>query len=228
MDIDQVPSKITKGITHGLEGVRDRTADVVAADGGSVFREINKLSRRIGKTEDRLSDRIDTAEDSILDRVDTMIAGNRRTTWPRRIFWLALGVGAGMAAAYFADPDRGRARRAQLQDQATARTREVTEQVTTQAKMAADKARGAAIEEARDRMPDIPEEDPYRLEQRIKSEVFGHREDTQQVVIKVDGPGTVALKGTVPSATSETELLAAVAEVDGVIDVTSELAVRSR
>jgi gas vesicle protein len=227
MDIEQVPARITKTLSHGVEELRDRTADVVAADGGSVFRELHKVARRVGKAEDQIIDRIDDAEDTILDRVDTMIAGDRRTTWPRRLFWLALGVGAGMAAAYLGDPDRGKARRAQLSDQAAARTREVTEQVTTQAKMAADKAYGTAVETVKDRMPEHPEEDAALLEQRIKSEVFGHRDDAHQVVIRVDAPGVVALKGTVPSATSESELLAAVAEVQGVTDVTSELAVRS-
>jgi hypothetical protein len=55
--------------------------------------------------------------------------------------------------------------------------------------------------------------------------VFGHRGDVDRVVLRVDGPGAVALKGTVPTPVSESELVAAVAAVDGVIDVTSELAV---
>jgi gas vesicle protein len=227
MDIEQVPARISKTLAHGVEELRDRTADVVGADGGSLYRELGKVNRHLGKTEDRVIDRIDDAEDAILDRLGVVLAADRRTTWPRRLFWLGVGVAAGMLGAYLGDPDRGKSRRAQLSDQAAARTREVTDQMTTQAKVAADKARGTVVEGVTDRLPDHPESDPHLLEQRIKSEVFGHRDDTEQVVLRVDAPGTVTLKGTVPSATAESELLAAVASIRGVTDVSSELAVSS-
>lgn len=227
MDIEQVPAKISKSIAHGVEELRDRTADVVGADGGSLFRELGKVNRSVGKSEDRVLARIDDAEDTILDRLSDVLAADRRTTWPRRLFWIGIGAAAGWFGAYLGDPDRGSARRAELSQQAAARTREVTEQVTTQAKVAADKARGAAVESVTDALPESPEGDPHLLEQRIKSEIFGHRDDTEQVVLRVDQPGTVTLKGTVPSATAESELLAAVASVRGVTDVSSELTVRS-
>ncbi len=259
MDIEQVPAKITKSIAHGVEELRDRTADVVGGDGNSVFRELGKVNRSVGKTEDRVLARIDDAEDTILDRVGAVIAADRRTTWPRRLFWLGIGAAAGWLGAYLGDPDRGQARRSQLSDQAAAKTREVkdqaaaktrevteqatakthevTEQVSNQAKDAVDKARGAAVEGAEavadqvegvaDQVSETPESDPHLLEQRIKSEVFGHRDDTEQVVLRVDQPGTVTLKGTVPSSTAESELLAAVASIRGVTDVSSELTVRS-
>jgi gas vesicle protein len=248
MDIEQVPAKITKSIAHGVEELRDRTADVVGGDGNSVFRELGKVNRTVGKTEDRVLARIDDAEDTILDRLGVVLASDRRTTWPRRLFWLGIGAAAGWLGAYLGDPDRGQARRSQLSDQAAARTREVTEQAAaktrevteqaaTQAKDAVDKARGAAVEGAEglvdqvegvtDQVSETPESDPHLLEQRIKSEVFGHRDDTEQVVLRVDQPGTVTLKGTVPSSTAESELLAAVASIRGVTDVSSELTVRS-
>jgi gas vesicle protein len=248
MDIEQVPAKITKSIAHGVEELRDRTADVVGGDGNSVFRELGKVNRSVGKTEDRVLARIDDAEDTILDRLGVVLASDRRTTWPRRLFWLGIGAAAGWLGAYLGDPDRGQARRSQLSDQAAARTREVTEQAAaktrevteqaaTQAKDAVDKARGAAVEGAEglvdqvegvtDQVSETPESDPHLLEQRIKSEVFGHRDDTEQVVLRVDQPGTVTLKGTVPSSTAESELLAAVASIRGVTDVSSELTVRS-
>jgi gas vesicle protein len=216
---------VTDRISEGVHELRDRTADVIGADGGSVFREIAGVSRDVATSEKRLTGRIDEAERSLLDRMDVAIAGDRRTTWPRRLFWIGVGVAAGVAAAYLGDPDRGRARRAQLSDQATARSRELAGQVTTQAKQTANEARGAVIEGAKDRLPERAEPDARLLEQRIKSEVFGHRGDVEQVVLRVDGPGSVALKGTVPTPMSEAELITAVSEVDGVIDVTSELAV---
>jgi osmotically-inducible protein OsmY len=92
--------------------------------------------------------------------------------------------------------------------------------------MAVDRARGAAIETAKEAMPEDVPTDPKLLQDRIKSSVFGHRDDVSDVVIKVDAPGSVALKGTVPDARSEQELLASVSEVDGVLDVRSELSIR--
>jgi osmotically-inducible protein OsmY len=69
--------------------------------------------------------------------------------------------------------------------------------------------------------------DAQTLRDRIQSEAFGGRDDVQDVIIKVDGPGQVALKGAVPTTDNERELLAAVASVDGVLEVRSELSVRS-
>lgn len=227
MELKHVTDQITDRLGTGVGELRDRTADIVAADGGSIYREVAGVRKRVEEAEDTLLDRIDAANASVLGSFDTVIARDRRTTWPRRLFWIAFGVAAGAAAAYFADPDRGRARRAQLSDQAAARSRDVAEQLSTQATMAVNEAKGAVVETVKDQLPETPETDPRLLEQRIKSEVFGHRDDVQDVVLRVDAPGAVALKGTVPSPLTETELLASVAEIDGVIDVTSELSVRS-
>jgi gas vesicle protein len=222
MDLEQLPDRFSQSVAH----LRDRTADAVAADGGAVFKELSRLQRQVDGVEDAIEDRLDATESLITSRIDTLIDADRRTTWPRRLFWLAVGAAAGMATAYLADPDRGRSRRAQLSDQVAARTREVSGDVAANAKGATDRAKGQLVEQVKDKLPDHAETDPKLLEQRIKSEVLGHRDDVTQVVLRIDGPGEVALKGTVPTATSERELLASVAEVDGVIDVRSELAVR--
>lgn len=206
MELEQLPKKLTGTV----EGLRDRAAGAVSADGGGLFRELHKL-------ESSLAERIDDLEDSL----------SSSTSWPRRLFWLLIGAGIGAGAAYLADPDRGQARRTELSDQATARAREVSEDLQKKAKVTADRARGEAIETAKEVLPEDVPDDPKLLEQRIKSEVFGHRDDVQDVVLRVDAPGTVAVKGTVPNSESESDLLAKVAEVDGVIDVRSELSVRS-
>lgn len=223
MQIDELPNRVT----HAVEGLRDRAAGVVAPEPGSVFREIATVLRRIDHSERRLAARIDELD----QRIDAGFAGlkgtKRQTTWPRRLFWLLVGAGVGMGAEYLADPDRGRSRRAQLSDQAGARARDVTGEVQKKAKMTVDRARGQVVESVKGVLPQDVPDDPKLLEQRIRSEVFGHRDDVSDVVLRIDAPGTVAIKGTVPSADSQRDLVSQVAEVDGVIDVRSELAVRS-
>jgi gas vesicle protein len=222
-------SHLTEKLTAQLDELRDRTAEAVGADGGSVFRELAKVRDHLDEVEGHLDDRIDDLADLVESRWAALEAAEKRTTWPRRLFWLTLGVGAGMVAAYLADPDRGRARRAEMSQQVTARAREVADQAVGQAKDAASRATGQVVEAAKDAIPDelqVPA-DAQTLRDRIQSEAFGGRDDVQDVVIKVDGPGQVALKGTVPTPENERELLAAVAEVDGVLEVRSELSVRT-
>jgi gas vesicle protein len=225
MDLTELSHKLTKQ----LDDLRDRTAEAVGADGGSVFRELNKLSKQIDGVEAHLDDRIDDVADLVDDHWASVHANQRRTTWPRRLFWLAVGVAGGMAGAYLADPDRGRSRRAEIGQQLGATARDVADQATSQAKLAAERAKGQVIESAKDVVPDqakVPA-DAQTLRDRIQSEAFGGRDDVPDVVIKVDGPGLVALKGAVPTPENERELLAAVASVDGVLEVRSELNVRS-
>lgn len=234
LDIDDVQHRVSDqagrvgtSLTSALEAVRDRTADAVRADGGSVFRELSRLGHRIDEVEENVGTRFAVATTGIEDKLDAVLAASKRTTWPRRLVWLAVGAGIGAAIAYLADPDRGTARRAQLTDQAGARSRELAQDLGQQAKGAADRAKGEAIEAVKDALPDHPETDAALLQQRIASQVLGKRQDVTKVVLRVDGPGQVALKGTVPTAVTERELLAQVAEVDGVIDVSSELSIAS-
>ncbi|MFA9446778.1 YtxH domain-containing protein [Egicoccus sp. AB-alg6-2] len=254
-------------LATGLDEIRDRTADAVSGDGGSVFRELSKLSKQLSGVEKHLSSRIDDVSDEQTDLIDDLIGASNRTTWPRRLFWLLVGAAAGYGVAYLTDPDRGQDRRRQLGQELGSKAEEVKSQVVSQTEQLREKAaeratemrddvsaqatqaidtaaqkadelrgqagqvaaqtQGAVIESAKDAMPDRPTEDPKLLEDRIKSQIFGYRDDVQDVIIKVDGPGQVALKGTVPTPQNERELLAAVAQVDGVVDVRSELTVRS-
>jgi hyperosmotically inducible periplasmic protein len=225
VDLSQLPERL--GST--VDELRDRTAAAMKADGESVFRELRGLNHRFDGLAERLSDlssQVDDLEVAQASGFDELVSASRRTTWPRRMLWLGLGLALGTGIAYLADPDRGRSRRAQLSDQLAARARDITEEVTDQAKMAADRTKGTAIETAKDALPEDVPDDPKLLEQRIRSHALGGRDDVADVVVRVDGPGQVALKGTVPSSDSERELLAHVAEVEGVVDVRSELAVR--
>jgi gas vesicle protein len=223
MDIEHLSDRILSRI----DDLRDRSAEAMKADGESVFRELSQLNDRLDGVEDRLGDRLDELASAQTDRMGAVLAAAKRTSWPRRILWLTLGAAAGAAATYLADPDRGRSRRSQLTDQLTSAARDVGSEVAGQAEFAADRAKGAVIESAKDALPEDVPDDPKLLEQRIRSHVLGGRNDVDDVVLRVDAPGRVALKGTVPSAETERSLVVEVAEVEGVVDVTSELSVRA-
>lgn len=213
-----------------VDELRDRTAEAMKADGESVYRELSGLTDVVDDISERiddLGDRLESIEVGQTAGFRKILSTKRGSTWPRRLFWVTLGLAAGAGAAYLADPDRGRARRDQLGDQLTAKGRELAEEATTQAKVAADRAKGSVIESAKDALPEDVPDDPKLLEQRVRSHALGGRDDTADVVVRVDGPGEVALKGTVPTSESERELLAAVAAVEGVTDVRSELSVRA-
>lgn len=213
---------VQQRVSGVVQGLRDRTADVVRADGGSVFRELGDLGDRVDDVERSVTDRIAEGEKRLGHRIDAIDAGEKRTTLPRRVFWLLVGGGIGAAAAYLADPDRGAHRRAVLSQQAAARAREAAEQAQGNVGHAVKRATGEVLDQAKE-LIDTPETDAGVLEARIRSEVFGGRTDVDKVVLRIDGPGTVTLKGTVPHAGSEAELVAAVADVTGVTEVSSEL-----
>lgn len=177
----------------------------------------------------QLTDRLDHLEATLRDRMplDRFIAPDPivRTTWPRRLLWTAVGFAGGMAVAYLADPDRGPARRSELQDRLTATSNDLVDTTTKRAEYAAGRARGLAAETAGAVTPEDVPDDVKKLEAKIRSEVFGRRDDVEKVVLRVDAPGQVAVKGTVPSPVAERDLLAEIADVEGVTDVSSELSV---
>jgi gas vesicle protein len=217
--------KVGSTVTAAVDELRDRTADLLRVDGGSMFRELHRLGTRIDDAEDRLEAHVDASVAGLDAQLAELRSASKRTTWPRRFVWLTFGAALGALGAYLADPDRGRARRSQLTDQAVARGRSVADDLGGRAKDAARQAKGEVIEQVKDVLPDRPEPDAALLQQRIQSEILGRRTDVADVVLRIDGPGVVALKGTVDSAETERELLEEIAEVDGVSEVTSELTV---
>lgn len=183
-------------------------------------------------TTTQVADRLDRLEAALRERLplDRFTAPDPivRTTWPRRLLWTAVGFTAGMVTAYLADPDQGRRRRHELQQRASSTGRDVASSAARRADYTAGEARGAVAETVRRVTPDDVPDDLKTLEARIKSEVFGHRDDVDKVVLRADAPGKVAVKGTVPTPASERELLAEISRVEGVKDVTSELSIASR
>lgn len=136
MQFDRIPDRLTEQVDR----VRDRTAEAMGSDGGSVLRELGKLGRKIDGTEKHLSDRLDDLVDAARDTEDRLddLDTSASTTWPRRLFWIAVGMGAGAVAAYLADPDRGDQRRHEIVGQAQDRVRSVTDDVSERARHVKD------------------------------------------------------------------------------------------
>lgn len=232
MDRDHLSERFTGAVGE----LRDRTAEALSTDGASLLRELAGLRDLVDERADEADDRFDDLEAVVTETARSY--HGKHTTWPRKLFWIMIGAALGTAAAYLADPDRGDARRRRLSDEVTTRARETgeqvktraretSEQVVTQARQLGDKAKSTVIEEAGQLLDEVADGDAGELEERIRAEVLGHRDDASAVVLHVEAQGTVRLEGTVPSPTSERELLAAVSAVEGVQDVTSGLSVDS-
>ncbi len=179
--------------------------------------DLDRMTTQVG-------DRYDELERMFRDRLPTDLFRPEpviRTTWPRRLLWAAVGFAAGTAVASLSD----RNRRTQLQQRAASTGADLADTAAKRADYAAGRAKGAVVKTAKTVAPQDVPDDLKTLEARVKSEVFGRRDDVDKVVLRADGPGTLTVKGTVPSPIAERELLAEIADVEGVTDVHSELSV---
>ncbi len=210
-------------VTDRLDDLRDSTASALSADDAPSLRELGRVRRQLDDFEDELTDGLAALGSQQKTLAAEVRSGNKRTTVPRKLFWMLLGAAAAAAGTWLADPDRGSARRTQLADKAKAQARQVGDQARTQAQQAVNTARGAVTEAVTDALPDDVPDDPVVLQDRIKSQVFGHRDDVSDVVMTVGEPGHVTLKGTIGSAEAERDLTTAVRGVNGVVDVASDL-----
>ena len=166
--------RIPELLTEQVDRVRDRTAEAVSSDGQSILRELGKLRGAFDTLSDDLLERVDELEQTLDDVADQLAAGDRgnATTWPRRLFWLAVGTGVGVGVGYLTDPDRGQDRRAQLVDTAQARADEVSreasqratdvrDQVTSSAQHVADETQRAVsdvTDEVKDAADDVTDQ----------------------------------------------------------------------
>jgi len=138
----------------------------------------------------------------------------------RKIFRLVAVSGAGAAAAYFFDPDRGAARRAQARDQAQARMRRRQADTERQARHEANVAQGQAAEAHGGGVP-RPKDD-VDVAQAVKQVLAGLDVETGDVTVEpVDG--VVTLRGQVASREELTTVEQAVSEAPGVTELLSFL-----
>jgi osmotically-inducible protein OsmY len=118
-----------------------------------------------------------------------------------------LGGALGFAAFYFFDPDKGKERRAKLQD----KVGKLRNRSSSAGGGLESRGPGAAQD-------GVPPADPA-LEARIESEALSrHKYPKGQVTIEVIG-GTVTLRGQLESADDISRLEQDVRKVDGVLDV---------
>ena len=138
----------------------------------------------------------------------------------RKIVRLAVVSGAGAAAAYFFDPDRGKARRAQTRDQASALLRRQQAEAERKARYEANVAQGQAAEEQGAGVP-RPQDD-VEVVQVVKQALAGLDVVTTDVTVEsVDG--VVTLRGQLASRDELATVERAVSEAPGVVEVRSFL-----
>jgi len=138
----------------------------------------------------------------------------------RKVIRLALVSGAGAAAAYFFDPERGVARRRQAQDQIDAKLRRRQADAERQARHAANVAQGEAAQAQGAGVP-RPVDDVEVV--NVVKQALGRLEvDTSNVTVEsVDG--VVTVRGEIASREAKTAVEEAVTAAPGVIEVQSFL-----
>lgn len=169
MNLSKDVDNLTDRLATRVDDLRDKASAAVGSlEDRALAGEVRRAGERIQRLEDRLTSGLtDMAESHSSQlaqfardqdtRLDSLTRDTRRTTWPRRLFWAGIGVAAGAAASFLADPDQGRSRRARLGDQAAARGRDLAREARQESRHMADKAKGAIIEAAKSTLPeDVP------------------------------------------------------------------------
>ena len=135
------------------------------------------------------------------------------TSTRQRLTWLAGGVLLGAGAAYLADPDRGRQRRAWLAEQGSDLARQATTVVGSDA---GDPAVSGAADEL---TPDLKDPIDAVLIERVRSDAIGPSEVRNSAIVTTVEAGVVTLRGQVDDREQHEDLVARVLEVEGVEDV---------
>ena len=99
-------SNLTEKVAQGVEGLRDRAADTLSADGASIFRSLRRLNDRIDDAEASLLGEVLDVEDRLSDEMRSL-RKKRPTSWPRRMFWMIVGASI-VASVLISDPKRAK------------------------------------------------------------------------------------------------------------------------
>lgn len=132
----------------------------------------------------------------------------------RKLYLLSLGAAVGAMIAYLLDPDRGRSRRARLADQIGAKSRDIAESAQQTLDYQKGVVRGVAHDIGVQFQPERTYDDET-LRQKIRSEVLGHWDGSDQVDVEISN-GMVVVTGSVRDHGSHDQLLEMIEQVDGV------------
>jgi len=140
----------------------------------------------------------------------------------RKFLLIASLISVAGLITYLLDPDRGRARRARLTDQMSAKGRDVADAVTAKAKYQKGVFEGVAHEVASIFVEDGVYDDET-LMQKVRSEAVGPSGvDTGDIVLDITD-GTVHLTGSVADKRARRRLVDLIGKVDGVRGVDDTL-----
>jgi osmotically-inducible protein OsmY len=135
-----------------------------------------------------------------------------RPSLGQRLAWLAGGVVLGSIAAYLADPDRGRERRADLQEQGA----RLAAQAADLAAGTTDPALSGAAGEL---TPDMKDPSDAVLIERVRSDAIGPSTVRNSAIVTTVEGGVVTVRGQVDERGQREDLLGRIRGVDGVEDV---------
>jgi osmotically-inducible protein OsmY len=131
------------------------------------------------------------------------------------IFW----GGAGALAMYFLDPDKGRTRRALVQDKITKFRTRGSRTVEQASRSVSEQAYGVERKVASARQEETPPANDQTLAAKIESEVLGKAEYPKgSINVNVEN-GVVYLRGEVPSQDTKSAIEQDVRKVTGVVGV---------
>jgi osmotically-inducible protein OsmY len=158
-----------------------------------------------------------TAEDwrQTLSRIRRPRPSEERRQKAQRGVAMAAGA-AGVAGAYFLDPDNGRRRRHLARDRATAFLRRRKADASREAQFRKGQAEGVVKKAVRSTVPEKPAPNDPALADRVKSEIFRSADAPKgSVNVNVEG-GIVYLRGEVDRPETITSLVESANSVDGV------------
>lgn len=139
----------------------------------------------------------------------------RKAGWGERIAWLAAGTALGATVAYLLDPDRGQARRAELEQQTGRLAREAAETARGSLEDGAQRAAGTVREAA----PELESPSDAVVLERVRADAIGPSSARNSGIVTTIDDGVVAVRGQVESDRQREDLLGRIRAVDGVRDI---------
>jgi osmotically-inducible protein OsmY len=133
----------------------------------------------------------------------------------QRLFRGLLAASLGAAAAFLLDPDRGRARRARLADQAAAWTRRLWRGAQRRSRLLVSRAAGGVKAMRASNGVGVPPNDAT-LKDRVESELLGDPTVPKGAINTNAEQGIVVLRGEVPDDEMRADLERRAAQIRGV------------